>query len=491
MDRLGTRKRLPNCNYLVYSAVLGLQFWAPLPKGRVRERRMPPKIISLLSSLADRHRREPHRIAVIGLFVGATLITAGLMGSKPVEARRITVAIELAPQAEQKPVGTQEVADQTDGVDGDKLLTSNVTISRGDNMSLVFARAGLSGADLQALLDVDKGAEALRDVFPGQTLQFTMDQDHRLLELRFAKSPLETTLFRKDGDTFRMLAELKEPEIRHAFRHAVVQSSLFEAGIDSGVSHRTVLELANVFGGVIDFALDPRKGDVFSLLFEERYVDGEKIGEGDIIAAEYVNDGRRYSAYRFVDASGRTGYFSSDGVSMRKAFLRSPLDFTRVTSNFNMRRLHPIARVVRPHRGVDYGAPTGTPVYASGDGRVVESGYSRGNGNFVYIKHDGNIVTRYLHLHKRLVRKGERVNQGKTIGTVGATGLATGPHLHYEFLVDGTHRNPRSILDRLPRARSLSGSELASFKASISGFDAQLAQFSKAWELAVASNEDR
>jgi murein DD-endopeptidase MepM/ murein hydrolase activator NlpD len=156
-----------------------------------------------------------------------------------------------------------------------------------------------------------------------------------------------------------------------------------------------------------------------------------------------------------------------------------------------MRRMHPIARVVRPHRGVDYGAPTGTPVYSSGDGRVLESGFSRSNGNFVFVKHDGNIVTRYLHLHKRLVKKGQPVSQGQTIGTVGATGLATGPHLHYEFLVDGTHRNPRSILDRLPRARSLNGSELVSFKARTSGIDSQLAQFTKAWELAIASNDDR
>ena len=455
---------------------------------------MQPRILSLCARIAAGHRRAPHRIAVIGLFVGAALVTAGLVGSKPVEARRITVPIEIPLKPEhQPPQGDRLVAAEQraarHGSDG--FQTTTVTISRGDNMSLVFARAGLSGADLQALLDVDLAAEALRDVFPGQTLRFTTDEAHRLVELRFAKSPVETTLFRKEGAGFRMLSELKEPEVREAFRHAVVQSSLFEAGIDSGVSHATILELANVFGGVIDFALDPRKGDVFSVLYEERYVDGEKIGEGDIIAAEYINDGRRYSAYRFVDSSGRAGYFSTDGVSMRKAFLRAPLDFTRVTSNFNMRRMHPIARVVRPHRGVDYGAPTGTPVYSSGDGRVLESGFSRSNGNFVFVKHDGNIVTRYLHLHKRLVKKGQRVDQGQTIGTVGATGLATGPHLHYEFLVDGTHRNPRSILDRLPRARSLSGNELASFKARISGIDNQLAQFTKAWELALASNDDR
>jgi murein DD-endopeptidase MepM/ murein hydrolase activator NlpD len=174
---------------------------------------------------------------------------------------------------------------------------------------------------------------------------------------------------------------------------------------------------------------------------------------------------------------------------MRKAFLRSPLDFTRVTSNFNMRRMHPIARIIRPHRGVDYGAPTGTPVYSSGDGRVLESGYGRGNGNYVYVQHDGQITTRYLHLHKRLVKKGQRVEQGQTIGTVGATGLATGPHLHYEFLVSGVQKNPRSVLDNLPRARSLSGKELARFRSGIAGFDAQLTTYTKAWELAVASND--
>jgi murein DD-endopeptidase MepM/ murein hydrolase activator NlpD len=425
---------------------------------------MQPRILSLCARIAARHRRDPHRIAVIGLFVGAALVTAGLVGSKPVEARRITVPIEITLKTERQPSQGDQLgaADQRAARRGaDDFQTTTVTISRGDNMSLVFARAGLSGADLQALLDVDLAAEALRDVFPGQTLRFTTDKAHRLVELRFAKSPTETTLFRKEGAGFRMLSELREPEVREAFRHAVVQSSLFEAGIDSGVSHATILELANVFGGVIDFALDPR------------------------------NDGRRYSAYRFVDSSGRAGYFSTDGVSMRKAFLRAPLDFTRVTSNFNMRRMHPIARVVRPHRGVDYGAPTGTPVYSSGDGRVLESGFSRSNGNYVFVKHDGNIVTRYLHLHKRLVKKGQPVSQGQTIGTVGATGLATGPHLHYEFLVDGTHRNPRSILDRLPRARSLNGSELVSFKARTSGIDSQLAQFTKAWELAIASNDDR
>jgi murein DD-endopeptidase MepM/ murein hydrolase activator NlpD len=248
------------------------------------------------------------------------------------------------------------------------------------------------------------------------------------------------------------------------------------------------MELANIFGGVIDFALDPRAGDTFSVLYEERYLDGEKIGEGSIVAAEYVNEGKSYSAYRFIDRDGDEGYFSADGVSMRKAFLRAPLDFTRVSSNFNLRRLHPVAKVIRPHRGVDYAASTGTPVYASGDGRVAASGYSRANGNYVFVSHANNITTRYLHLHKRTVKAGQRVKQGQLIGTVGSTGLATGPHLHYEFLVNGVHRNPRTVLDNLPRARSLASSEMNAFKQQIAPLQTQLASYTRAWDLAVASN---
>lgn len=208
------------------------------------------------------------------------------------------------------------------------------------------------------------------------------------------------------------------------------------------------------------------------------------------IAAEYVNDGKRFAAYRYTDSNGDQGYFSADGVSMRKAFMLAPLDFTRVSSNFNMRRMHPIMKVIRPHRGVDYSASTGTPVYASGDGKVTASGYSRSNGNYVYIQHDNRYMTRYLHLHKRTVKPGERVKQGQTIGTVGATGLATGPHLHYEFLVDGVHKNPRTALESLPRARTLAGKELASFRAKIAGEQTQLATYTNAWEMAIVSGAE-
>lgn len=439
---------------------------------------------SFLRHIAD--RRAPHGFAVAGIVTGLFLIAIGLTGSDPVEAKRISLPIVISP------VSAGEATDDSEALSSvpEPPRTSVIEVQRGDNMALIFARAGIQRGYLQKLIEADKGSNTLTDIHPGQALTFRFGSDGELQELQVPTSPIETRVFVKERDAFRTTREVKEVEIRRAFRHAVVTTSLYEAGLGTGLSHRMILDLANVLGGVIDFALDPRAGDRFSVLFEERYVDGEKVGEGSIIAAEYVNAGRAHTAYRFVDGSGRPGYFSEDGVSMRKAFLRSPLDFTRVTSNFNPRRLHPVAKVVRPHRGVDYGAPVGTPVYASGDGKVIASGYSRGNGNYVYLQHAGNIVTRYLHLHKRLVRNGTRVDQGQTIGTVGATGLATGPHLHYEFVVNGVHRNPRTVLDNLPRVRSLEGAELAAFRTSVGGLQAQLTTYTQAWELAVASVEE-
>ena len=438
-----------------------------------------------------------HSLGLLTLTLGAVFILAGLVGSGQVEANRapmpVAVSLDIAPTMAE--TGAMPPSSLTHGASeqeqaGNVASWRDVEVRRGDNLSLIFGRAGLNGADLQAVLDADSRSRSLRSIYPGQTVSIKLDGEGRLSEMRYARSPLETRVFIRTSDGFSTIEETRAPEIRKAFRHAELRSSLFDAGKEAGLSGRLILELANVFGGVIDFVLDPRAGDSFSILYEEQYLDGEKIGEGAIIAAEYVNDGKRFSAYRYTDSNGGQGYFSADGVSMRKAFMLAPLDFTRVSSNFNMRRMHPIMKVIRPHRGVDYSASTGTPVYASGDGKVTASGYSRSNGNYVYIQHDGRYMTRYLHLHKRTVKAGERVKQGETIGTVGATGLATGPHLHYEFLVDGVHKNPRTALESLPRARTLTGKQLASFRANISGVQTQLATYTNAWEMALVSGTE-
>ena len=440
-----------------------------------------------------------HSLGVLTLSLGAVLILAGLVGSDQVEANRaptpIAVQLDIAPSAAKADTEDAYSTAQEPGTagQGQAAYTASwrdMEVRRGDSLSMIFGRAGLNSADLQAVLDADASSKSLRSIYPGQTVSIKVDSEGQLSEMRYAKSPLETRIFTRTGERFSIAEETRSPEVRKAFRHANLKSSLFEAGKEAGLSGRMILELAGVFSGVIDFVLDPRAGDSFSVLYEEQYLDGEKVGEGAIIAAEYINDGKRFAAYRYTDSNGDQGYFSADGVSMRKAFMLAPLDFTRVSSNFNMRRMHPIMKVIRPHRGVDYSASTGTPVYASGDGKVTASGYSRSNGNYVYIQHDNRYMTRYLHLHKRTVKPGARVKQGQTIGTVGATGLATGPHLHYEFLIDGVHKNPRTALESLPRARTLAGKELASFRAKISGVQTQLATYTNAWEMAIVSGAE-
>ncbi|MFT7130987.1 MAG: murein DD-endopeptidase MepM/ murein hydrolase activator NlpD, partial [Gammaproteobacteria bacterium] len=216
-------------------------------------------------------------------------------------------------------------------------------------------------------------------------------------------------------------------------------------------------------------------------------LDDSKMGDGPILAAQFTNRGETYTAYRYAYEDGSVGYFNEDGVSMRKAFLRAPLDFTRISSSFNLKRLHPIFKTNKPHRGIDYAASTGTPVYAAGDGRVSRSGYSKANGNYVFINHGTQYETKYLHLHKRGVKSGQKISQQQIIGWVGSTGYATGPHLHYEFLVNGVHRNPRTILNKLPKAKSISATDKERFFAQISGFQTQLAAYINRQNLADAS----
>jgi len=352
-------------------------------------------------------------------------------------------------------------------------------------VSLIFARAGFTDRDVYQVSSAN-GGRALQTIFPAETLAFLIDTSGALKKVKHIQSPLKWTTFSREGDQYTAQPTELSPEIRERGTTMHIASSLFMAGQQVGLSHRLIMDLAGIFGGVIDFALDPRQGDTIALVYEEQYLNGEKLADGDIVAAAFTNKGDTYEAYRYTDSAGDSSYYDEQGISMRKAFLRAPLDFTRVSSNFNPHRLHPIYNTKRPHRGTDYAAPRGTPVYAAGDGRVVETGYTRANGNYVFIQHGEQYKTHYLHLHKRRVKQGERVEQGEVIGTVGATGAATGPHLHYEFLVNGVHRNPRSIHKQLPKARSLAPSELARFQSAISGPLQQLAALRQQTRIALA-----
>ena len=319
-----------------------------------------------------------------------------------------------------------------------------VEVRPGQTMERIFRDLGLGPGLLHRVVHLDEKTRQLTRIRPGDEFVFDIDPENGFRLLRAEHDEEHWLFIEKNGEGLTSRIEPRELDHRVVEASGTITSSLFNAALAAGLSDNLTMRLANIFGWDIDFALEIRAGDRFTLIYEEIWRDGEFLRDGPILAARFVNQGETFEAIRF-DAGNGPDYFAPDGRPMRQAFLRAPLNFTRVTSNFNPRRFHPITRQVRPHNGTDYGAATGTPVWAAGDGRVIRSAYNNRNGNYVFIQHGNNIVTRYLHLSRRDVRQGDRVRQGQTIGAVGATGMATGPHLHYEFLVNGAHRNPRTV----------------------------------------------
>lgn len=343
---------------------------------------------------------------------------------------------------------------------------TDVVVEPGDNLSALFTRVGLSATDLHRILDSSNDNTVLNRLHPGYELSFHMSEPGQLEQLQVLTSPLDGYLYTRHDNGYQVEPIQRDAQVSEAFRHGQIDDSLFMASQRAGIPVSVTMEMANIFGGVIDFILDPRRGDEFSILYEEMHLDGEYVGRGDIIAARFINRGREYIALRYEKENGETGYFNPEGESMRKAFLRNPMEVFRISSNFNPNRRHPILNTIRAHKGTDYAAPRGTPVRATADGTVTWAARNGSFGNLVVIKHNGSFETKYAHLngYANGIRKGTRVEQGQVIGYVGATGGATGPHLHYEFLVDGVHRNPRTILDELPQAVSLADSELPRFR---------------------------
>ena len=361
-----------------------------------------------------------------------------------------------------------------------------ITVKSGDTLSDVFAREQLASKDMYALLNTGSAGKNLARLMPGETFSYHV-KGGQLQEWRRHSSALKTVEFIRGEQGFTVDTIEVTPEKRLAFKAAVLNNNLFDASSRIGLPQKITMNMAGIFGGVMDFVYDPRKGDTFSVLYEELYVEGELIGTGDIVAASYNNRGELHEAYYYENRSGDSGYYNPKGVSMRKAFLRAPVDFTRISSNFNPNRLHPIFKTKRPHRGIDYAAARGTPVFSAGDGRVVTSGYNKASGNYVVVQHGPRYQTKYLHLNRRSVKKGQKVSQGQVVGTVGSTGYATGPHLHYEFLLDGVHRNPRTILKKLPKAKAIDKSELTAFLNAIKPVSAQFAAYQRTAPFLIAS----
>jgi len=418
----------------------------------------------------DRARFRPERSHLIlfsaiavGLIIGFSLLPKQAGANKeqpqaliseplPIKVSRVTesLALPAEPQVNSLllPLNDKAIEDKS-------LQWQEVKVKSGDNMALIFSRLGISPTTLHTVLHLDKSTLKLARIKPGHLLRFQIDEKGTLQQLQYQFDVANSLHIQKSGTSYSAKTQTKTLETRVAHASAKIDSSLFLAGQAAGLSDNMTMQIANIFGWDVDFALDIRQGDHFTVIYEEIYLDDKKLKDGNILAAEFFNHGKSYQAIRYEDKNGNAQYYDPKGMSMRKAFLRSPVEFSRISSRFNLGRKHPILNKIRAHKGVDYAASRGTPIKATGDGKIIFKGVKGGYGKTIIIKHGSAYSTLYAHMrsYNKSSRIGSRVKQGQVIGYIGSTGLATGPHLHFEFRVNGVHRNPLTV--RLPKASPL------------------------------------
>lgn len=337
-------------------------------------------------------------------------------------------------------------------------------IKKGESLSTIFSDFEFSRVDLHQIIHANALGKQFATIVPGKTLIAKTDEKGQLQQLKYQKNSIDTLIATRLNDTFEIEIISKTIETQIANTQATINNSLFLDGKAVGLSDNIIMQLANIFAWDIDFALNLRKGDQFTIVYEKQFVEGKEINSGKIISAEFINQGTPYTAVRFKDKQGKTSYFTPDGNSLRKAFLRTPVDFARISSHFNLKRKHPVLNRIRAHKGVDYAANTGTPVKSTADGKIVYRGRKGGYGRVVIVQHRKKYSTLYAHLSKfkKGQKLGRQIKQGQIIGYVGKSGLATGPHLHYEFRVNGKHRNPLTV--KLPHSLPIQKSLYADFK---------------------------
>jgi len=362
-----------------------------------------------------------------------------------------------------------------------------LSISSGDTMEKLFRQNNLNLGHLMSIAELDEAKQRFRRIKPGDVFEVThIDGEVMRLYSELDLTSALQILREESGFTARIVE--RPIEIRKRMAYGIINTSLFESAATAGLSDKVIMNIAGIFAWDVDFVLDIRQGDNYYVQFEEIWQDGEYVTDGEIIAAEFNNNGRTIQAIRFIDDNERSEYFTPSGDSVRKAFIRAPVDFTRISSNFNPNRKHPILNRIRAHRGVDYAAPRGTAIKASGDGKVIFRGTKSGYGKTVILQHGGNITTLYAHMSSYVLKVGvgKRVKQGQTIGFVGSTGLATANHLHYEYRLNGVHRNPRTV--DLPDAEPIDEQYREKFMATAEPILKELEQFKSTQMPSVAYN---
>lgn len=417
------------------------------------------------------------------------------VGIAAVTALSMMAAFGTAPSTLEQQIVRQDVTlllskphPLTPHVDSDEIFVREERIQRGDTAGSLLSRLGIEDEDSLAFLRQHPEAAAFfRQLSPGKTVTARIDRNGVLYGLTF---PLnggrqEQLVIHREADQL-VVERAALPLERHLVLASVeIRSSLFAATDAAGIPDSIAIALADIFAGEIDFHRDLRRGDRLTVVYESESYLGRPLQTGRVLAAEFINNGRQYQAFWFGHRDGQGGYYTADGHSLRKAFLRSPLEFSRITSGFSLARFHPILNTWRAHKGVDYAAPIGARVRATGDGIVEFAGRHHGYGNVVILQHQGRYTTLYAHLSGFApgLRKGSRVTQGDVIGYVGATGLATGPHLHYEFRINGEHRDPMTVA--LPETPPLDAKQLTEFRRQAATLIERLAM-AKTTEVALA-----
>ncbi len=336
---------------------------------------------------------------------------------------------------------------------GSKVIA--VTVKAKDNLGKICSRVGITKKEVAAIIKAGGTNDTLKHLKPGQKMTLTLNEDKKFQQLSYVVDPTSTLTVNKINDAFKYALKTVPLESKQGFAKFVVLGTVSGSAKKAGLDAKRLSQLAAIFKNSVDFGSGNHTGDAVSVLYQSYYLNGKKIKDGEIIAAEYKTPTNTYQAVRFTDPNGNSGYYSPDGTSMQKRFLPAPLKFTRISSLFNPKRWHPVLHRFRHHEGVDYAAPYGTPVKSVASGTIAILGTKGGYGNTIMIKHDSNYSTLYGHLSKYAanLKVGSHVKQGELIGYVGSSGLATGPHLHFEFRINGVHRNPLTVA--LPNGKSI------------------------------------
>ena len=326
-----------------------------------------------------------------------------------------------------------------------KISKERYPIEEGDTFALVMERMGYTYEQMQSVLDAGENIYDFTSIKLGN--EFVIQKKDGVFDaIIYDINSEEQALITIDEDKNFVVIKQDIPYIiKKEETKGIIESSLFMAGNDAGIQDRTILGLADVFAWEIDFATVIQKGDTFSLVYEKRTRDGESGPDGNVLAATFTNGGKTFTGVRFEDPDGGIGYYTIEGTSLQKPFLKAPLRYSRISSGFSYARFHPVTNSTEPHRAIDYAAPIGTPILATGDGVVKQAGWNGGYGNFISIRHNDTWTTQYAHLSQYAIKSGQRVEQGQVIGYVGSTGWSTGPHLHYEMVKNGTKVNPLTV----------------------------------------------